>query len=244
MKRSNYIVTTALCLLSMVTSLKAQSVDEEVWSINSVKATHGPTTRDMNIFSNPISIDAVFRNDTLYLSNINTFALSDEKQKNDGFEHRREFRFKDKYEQTGQLILHEDPTAINSNERYLIFILYEGKSEGRVFVAEEPDRNISRSRQEISPTIRRTGEPNYALKGRSLVGSLVHPSHSSKSAGIVIVEIKVEGNVIEAIAGAKGTTITDKDLWKASEKAAKATRFTPIAAKDPQWGTITYIFRN
>ncbi len=94
-------------------------------------------------------------------------------------------------------------------------------------------------------TGKKTGEPKYTLKGRSLVGSLVKPQYIGKENGIVIVEIKVDGkgNVIEANAGAQGTNIADKELWKAAEKAAKATRFTPKADETPQWGTITYIFK-
>ena len=89
------------------------------------------------------------------------------------------------------------------------------------------------------------GKPNYSLKGRNLVGSLIQPSYATKSSGTVVVEIKVDGkgNVVEANAGAAGTTITDKTLWAAAVKAAKATHFTPKADETPQWGTITYVFK-
>ena len=89
------------------------------------------------------------------------------------------------------------------------------------------------------------GTPNYSLRGRTVVGSLVQPAYAAKAEGKVIVEIKVDGkgNVVEANAGAKGTTVADKTLWAAAVKAAKATHFTPKADNTPQWGTITYIFK-
>ena len=89
------------------------------------------------------------------------------------------------------------------------------------------------------------GEPNYTLKGRTVVGSLVKPAYVGKEKGKVVVEIKVDGKgrVVEANAGFEGTTVIDKSLWKAAEEAARNTRFTPNADETLLKGTITYIFK-
>ena len=46
------------------------------------------------------------------------------------------------------------------------------------------------------------------------MGSLPRPSYNSHTAGVVVVQVKVDqyGNVTEAIAGAEGTTVTDMTL--------------------------------
>jgi len=52
------------------------------------------------------------------------------------------------------------------------------------------------------------------------------------------------GNVTEAIPGAEGTTVTDKNLWNAARNAALKAHFNPSADAPPvQMGTITYIFK-
>lgn len=79
------------------------------------------------------------------------------------------------------------------------------------------------------------------LEGRSINGSL--PSFISDKAGIVVVEIWVDnyGNVQKAVAGAEGTTVTDKTLWKAARVAALGAHFNMSAdAPALQKGTITY----
>ena len=52
------------------------------------------------------------------------------------------------------------------------------------------------------------------------------------------------GNVQKAVAGAEGTTVTDKTLWQAARKAALGAHFNMSAEAPPlQQGTITYIFK-
>ena len=91
-----------------------------------------------------------------------------------------------------------------------------------------------------------TGEPKANLKGRTLNGTLPRPSYPVQANGTVVVEIWVDnyGTVQKAIAGAEGTTVTDKDLWNAARKAAMGASFNMSAdAPALQKGTITYIFK-
>lgn len=90
------------------------------------------------------------------------------------------------------------------------------------------------------------GEPNAKLAGRSVNGTLPRPSYAVQAAGTVVVDIWVDnyGNVQKAVAGAEGTTVTDKTLWQAARKAALGAHFNMSAdAPALQKGTITYIFK-
>jgi len=73
------------------------------------------------------------------------------------------------------------------------------------------------------------------------------PVYNSEDEGIVVVDIWVDknGDVIKAVAGAKGTTTTSMTLWKLAEDAAKRAKFNadPNASQE-QKGTITYTFIN
>lgn len=83
------------------------------------------------------------------------------------------------------------------------------------------------------------------LKGRTVVGSLPRPSYTTDAKGIVVVSVKVDqyGNVTEAIPGAEGTTVTNKQLWSAARNAALKAHFNMSAdAPALQTGTITYQF--
>ena len=91
-----------------------------------------------------------------------------------------------------------------------------------------------------------SGEPKANLKGRTLNGTLPRPSYPVQANGTVVVKIWVDnyGTVQKAIAGAEGTTVTDKDLWNAARKAAMGASFNMSAdAPAMQEGTITYIFK-
>lgn len=91
-----------------------------------------------------------------------------------------------------------------------------------------------------------SGEPKANLKGRTLNGTLPRPSYPVQANGTVVVKIWVDnyGTVQKAIAGAEGTTVTDKDLWNAARKAAMNASFNMSAdAPAMQEGTITYIFK-
>ena len=89
------------------------------------------------------------------------------------------------------------------------------------------------------------GKPNARLQGRSVDGALPRPSYNVQERGVVVVTIWVDnyGKVQKAVAGADGTTVTDKTLWAAARKAAMETHFTMKSdAPALQQGTITYIF--
>ena len=91
-----------------------------------------------------------------------------------------------------------------------------------------------------------SGEPNANVAGRSVNGTLPRPNYAVQKEGTVVVEIWVDnyGNVQKAVAGAKGTDVTDKTLWQAARKAALGAHFNMSAdAPALQKGTITYIFR-
>ena len=90
-----------------------------------------------------------------------------------------------------------------------------------------------------------SGQPNAKVPGRSVNGTLPRPSYGVQASGKVVVEIWVDqyGNVQKAVAGAEGTTVTDKTLWQAARKAALGAHFNMSAdAPALQKGTITYIF--
>lgn len=86
---------------------------------------------------------------------------------------------------------------------------------------------------------------SFSLEGRGST-SLPKPTATSTENGTIVVTIMVdqEGNVVSAKAILRGTTLTDTNLWRRCEQAAKKSKFTakPDAPElDP--GTITYIFR-
>ena len=74
---------------------------------------------------------------------------------------------------------------------------------------------------------------------------LPKPAYNSDDEGKVVVAITVDnsGNVTKAVAGAKGTTLIDKSIWKQSEQAALRAKFDSKSdAAVEQKGTITYIY--
>ena len=86
---------------------------------------------------------------------------------------------------------------------------------------------------------------SFSLAGRGSK-SLPEPTATSSENGSIVVEIRVdqEGNVVFAKAVWKGTTLTDKNLWRLCEQAAKKSKFTAKPdALELQPGKITYIFR-
>ena len=85
----------------------------------------------------------------------------------------------------------------------------------------------------------------FSLAGRGSK-SLPLPTATSSENGSIVVEIRVdkEGNVVFAKAVWKGTTLTDTNLWRRCEQAAKKSKFTAKPdAPELQPGKITYIFR-
>ena len=86
---------------------------------------------------------------------------------------------------------------------------------------------------------------SFSLAGRGSK-SLPEPTATSSENGSIVVEIRVdqEGNVVFAKAVWKGTTLTDTNLWRRCEQAAKKSKFTAKPdAPELQKGKITYIFR-
>ena len=90
------------------------------------------------------------------------------------------------------------------------------------------------------------GSASVHLKGRSVMGTLPKPSTLSQMEGSVVVTIKVDqyGNVVEAIPGGNGTTVTDKSLWESARNAALKAHFNSSLDKAGvvQIGSITYNF--
>ncbi len=85
---------------------------------------------------------------------------------------------------------------------------------------------------------------SFNLTGRSM-RTMVKPVYSENEEGVVVVTITVDisGNVTNAVAGARGTTSMNQNLWQAAVKAARATRFDANNnAPAQQTGTITYRF--
>ena len=115
---------------------------------------------------------------------------------------------------------------------------HSAKDASEGFKAGQPDGNTREGKTE--------GTANAHLKGRSVVGSLPKPTYGIQAEGTVVVQIKVDqyGNVTEAIPGAEGTTVTNKELWNAARNAAMKAHFNMKAdAPALQTGTITYIFK-
>ncbi|MDR0972032.1 MAG: hypothetical protein LBM25_06590 [Bacteroidales bacterium] len=72
------------------------------------------------------------------------------------------------------------------------------------------------------------------------------PSSKTDEVGSIVVTIWVnpQGDVTRAVAGARGTTIDNKSLWRHCENAASKSKFTAAPqAPEEQKGTITYKFR-
>ena len=89
-----------------------------------------------------------------------------------------------------------------------------------------------------------TNGASFSLNGRGSK-SLSKPKTNKDETGNVVVEIKVDqqGNVVEAHAGARGTTLMNTNIWRTCEQAAKKSKFTEKPnAPELQRGTITYKF--
>lgn len=109
---------------------------------------------------------------------------------------------------------------------------------GEAFKAGQPQGNTDHGRTD--------GKPNAHVEGRSTVGNIPRPVYNVQESGDVIVTIWVDnyGNVVRAVPGGDGTTVTDNALWAAARKAALETHFNMSAdAPAMQEGTITYHFK-
>ena len=129
--------------------------------------------------------------------------------------------------------------------------LYKGKSNGGMGTGDgttnTPGNQGKPNGSNLSNNYNGTGSGNggLALANRSWVSRpTVEDNH--RSTGKIVVEIHVDknGNVLSATAGAKGTTITDYDLFNKCEKAALDAKLNSADnAPDTQVGFVTFIFR-
>ncbi len=97
--------------------------------------------------------------------------------------------------------------------------------------------------EEVVPPI--SCRATITLTGRTVNGTLSRPSCTVNETGKVVVDIWVDnyGNVQKAVAGAEGTTVSDKNLWQAARSAALGVNFNMSEyAPAMQKGTITYHF--
>ena len=88
---------------------------------------------------------------------------------------------------------------------------------------------------------------SYDLGGRGCKRLAKGEMEDMPDQGIVVVDIWVnpEGKVTRAVAGAKGTTVSNTDMQKLAEKYALASEFEPQKdALSEQHGTITYTFKH
>ena len=152
-------------------------------------------------------------------------------------------------DQTGDVEVPEPEQKKEINRRAL-FSAADNKTQKDTLApqtARDPSSELKAGHAEGNTKIGETsGEPNAKLAGRSVNGTLPRPSYAVQKDGIVVVEIWVDnyGNVQKAVAGAEGTTVTDKTLWQAARKAALGAHFN-LSSEAPalQKGTITYIFK-
>ena len=85
----------------------------------------------------------------------------------------------------------------------------------------------------------------FSLEGRGSKSLSIPPSKTDE-VGSIVVSIWVDqaGKVTRAVAGARGTTIDNRSLWRHCESAASRSKFSENPnAPFEQKGTITYKFR-
>lgn len=143
----------------------------------------------------------------------------------------------------------KDPAPKKEIDRRALFRAADNKTQKDTLAAqtarEVSDALKAGHAQGNTRTGETSGEPNAKLAGRSINGTLPRPTYAVQASGKVVVDIWVDnyGTVQKAIAGAEGTTVTDKTLWQAARKAALGASFNMSAdAPAMQQGTITYIF--
>ena len=129
-----------LCILAGCLTVSAQTQQGKVkWQITHVQTTEGLKPGDIDEASkSALDIQAYFDGKILEIKDFNIFNLEADHRENDGFVQRKIFYFRDRYGQTGRLALHADPTCVNKDMRYLIFIQFDEKEGGRVFICEKP----------------------------------------------------------------------------------------------------------
>ena len=136
-----FLTTTAilLCLFTGVNKTSAQDKEKVRWEITHVQTTAGLQTEDIDECSKSLlDLEADLSENRLEIKDFSTFNLEADRRENDGFAQRKIYYFRDSVGQTGKLAIHADPTCENSEMRYLIFIMYDGKEKGRVFICKKP----------------------------------------------------------------------------------------------------------
>ena len=143
----------------------------------------------------------------------------------------------------------KEPKREKELDRRALFHAADNKTEKDTLAQQTADKVTDALKaghaQGNTKTGETSGQPNAKVPGRSVNGTLPRPSYGVQASGKVVVEIWVDqyGNVQKAVAGAEGTTVTDKTLWQAARKAALGAHFNMSAdAPALQKGTITYIF--
>ena len=143
----------------------------------------------------------------------------------------------------------KEPKREKEIDRRALFHAADNKTEKDTLAQQTADKVTDALKaghaQGNTKTGETSGQPNAKVPGRSVNGTLPRPSYGVQASGKVVVEIWVDqyGNVQKAVAGAEGTTVTDKTLWQAARKAALGAHFNMSAdAPALQKGTITYIF--
>lgn len=149
----------------------------------------------------------------------------------------------------GDVEQYEPPREKPIDQRALFHAPDNGSDEDALspHTATDPGNELKAGQAQGNTTTGKTdGKPNAQLKGRSVLGTLPLPNYKGQKTGTVVVKILVdkEGKVRQAKAGAAGTTVTNKELWDAAEKAAMDALFSSSEdASGLQEGTITYIFK-
>jgi hypothetical protein len=119
----------------------------------------------------------------------------------------------------------------------------ESKQEIPVIPGKQDNsKNIKESQSQNNQVGKGNGI-SFDLGGRK-ARILPKPSFNSTEDGKIVVSVKinVEGKVIFATAGDKGTTITEPSLYKQAENAARISLFERDSnAPEAQRGTITYL---
>lgn len=125
---------------------------------------------------------------------------------------------------------------------------YIAENYSKEYIIESPPidtKLLYRSDNPISDNFDNENTENQEIiKGRKTI-KLKMPIYSGIEEGKVVVKISVNrnGDVVNAISGALGTTTTDKNLKKAAENAALLCKFSKdTLAPEIQEGTITYKF--
>ena len=143
----------------------------------------------------------------------------------------------------------KEPKREKEIDRRALFHAADNKTEKDTLAQQTADKVTDALKaghaQGNTKTGETSGQPNAKVPGRSVNGTLPRPTYGVQASGKVVVEIWVDqyGNVQKAVAGAEGTTVTDKTLWQAARKAALGAHFNMSAdAPAMQEGTITYIF--